>query len=53
MAGAIATVANVIGCYTTPILLKVFLANCEFEISDISSVSYFLKSPKKLSFTDY
>ena len=32
MAGAIATVANVIGCYTTPILLKVFLANCEFEI---------------------
>ena len=26
MAGAIATVANVIGCYTTPILLKLFLA---------------------------
>ena len=32
MAGAIATVANVIGCYTTPILLKLFLANCEFAI---------------------
>ena len=26
MAGAVATVANVIGCYTTPILLKIFLA---------------------------
>ena len=26
MAGAVATVANIIGCYTTPILLKVFLS---------------------------
>lgn len=37
MAGAVATVANVIGCYTTPILLKIFLAGVEGEF-DIASV---------------
>ncbi|KAL5262671.1 hypothetical protein ACHWQZ_G008165 [Mnemiopsis leidyi] len=37
MAGAIATVANVIGCYTTPILLKLFLANLEAKF-DIAGV---------------
>lgn len=37
MAGAVATVANVIGCYTTPILLKLFLANVEAQF-DIAGV---------------
>lgn len=37
MAGAVATVANVIGCYTTPILLKIFLADVEGEF-DIAAV---------------
>lgn len=37
MAGAIATVANVIGCYTTPILLKLFLANLDAKF-DIAGV---------------
>ena len=44
MAGAVATVANVIGCYTTPILLKLFLANGQsaFYVIYISSRSLFI-----------
>lgn len=37
MAGAVATVANIIGCYTTPILLKVFLSNVDAKF-DIKGV---------------
>lgn len=37
MAGAVATVANIIGCYTTPILLKVFLSDLDAEF-DIGGV---------------
>jgi len=37
MAGAVATVANVIGCYTTPILLKLFLSNVDAKF-DIAGV---------------
>lgn len=38
MAGAIATVANVIGCYTTPIMLKLYtssIGDLEFEVAPI------------------